>query len=261
MAKQSNVAPAGTLREPVSIVMPVSNEANIITEVVDEWRRDVLAYLPEGSELVFDDCSSDGTEDILRELSELDRRIRVNFSERDGFFKAAMRLYRLARCPLIFFTDSDGQYVPAEFWKVAQNIASHDMVHGYKSRRKDKLYRKGASLIFNLLVHALFGSKNKDVNSAFRLIRRPMLEQLLDQIHCLQMMPNAEMYIRAEWQGFRIKNVPVRHRIRKHGKSRSLPLRAFSRECLVAYRGLRALRQELLAVPKPAPGTRVETSE
>lgn len=229
--------------------MPVCNECDIIAEVVDEWLQDVFAYLPKGSEFIFDDCSNDGTQVLLQELAKKHPFIQVNFSHRGSFFNTAMRLYRLAACPLVFFTDSDGQYVGAEFWKVAQYIDSYDMVHGYKFHRKDPLYRVAASAVFNASVRISFSSRGKDVNSAFRLIHRPLLEQILDQISHLPTLPNAEMYIRAEWQGFRIKNVPVQHRSRKYGKSRGLPLRDFPRECLKAYKGLQALRRELTAQP------------
>jgi glycosyltransferase involved in cell wall biosynthesis len=235
------------LQNPVSILMPVCNEADIIEGVVGEWLSEVLDHLPSGSELVFDDSSTDGTEQILAQLAERDSRIRYYFSPRDNFFNAAMRLYRQARCPLIFFTDSDGQYVPADFWKVASALGDHHLAHGYKVGRKDPFYRIIASSIFNGTVYFLFGSHGKDVNSAFRLIRSELLDAVLDQIHCLPMMPNAEMYIRAEAQGFRIINVPVRHRARRFGKSRSLLLRRFGYQASIAFRGLLAIRAELRA--------------
>ena len=242
------------LPEPVSILMPACNEADIIVEVVDEWVNDVLRFCPAGSELVFDDCSNDGTEKILRDLAVKYPFIRINFAPRDGFFKSTMRLYRLATCPLIFFTDSDGQYVPAQFWEVARYIGDYDMVHGAKVDRKDPLYRVRASYVFNMLIRVMFRSRCQDVNSAFRLIRRPMLNAVLHKIHHLTMLPNAELYIRGEAAGFRIKNIAVMHRERKYGKSRSLPFKVFARECWKAFIGLIRLRTEVAkeSVPRAA---------
>lgn len=225
--------------------MPVCNEADIIEEVVEEWATDVLQYCPEGSELVFDDCSNDGTEVILERLMKKYPFVRVNYAARDGFFNSALRLYRLAKCPLVFFTDSDGQYVPAEFWNVAQYIGEFDMVHGAKNGRKDPKYRVWTSLVFNRIIRAMFGSKGRDVNSAFRLIRRPVLTAVVPKIHQLTMLPNAELYLRAEAAHFKIKNVPVPHRVRKWGKSRSLPFKVYVRECGNAFAGLVKLRAEL----------------
>jgi dolichol-phosphate mannosyltransferase len=233
------------LREPVSILMPVCNEADIIEDVIEEWFTDVIRFLPEGSEMILDDCSTDGTELRLKELARKYPVIRLNFTKRDGFFNSAMRLYRLSRCPLVFFTDSDGQYVPAEFWKVAAQIDQCDMAHGAKVNRKDPFYRIHASYVFNALMRRWFGSACIDVNSAFRLIRRPVLTAVLDEIRHMRMLPNSELYLRAEAKGFKIRNVLVSHRPRKYAKSRSLPLRSFAPECWRAYIGARNLRNEI----------------
>lgn len=231
--------------QPVSILMPVCNEASVIRQVVSEWHECVLSKLPAGSELVLDDCSTDGTTQILQELSVTIRSIRVNRSPRDGFFNSAVRLYRLAKNDLIFFTDSDGQYVAEDFWSVYKNIDRYDMVHGYKTDRCDPRYRKLGSFLFNFVTRTCFRSGAIDVNSAFRIVHRRALNAVLDSIHNLRMMPNAEMYLRLEKLGYRIHNVPVRHRARADESSRSLPLGVFVREGLYSIKALYQLYREL----------------
>jgi len=39
-----------------------------------------------------------------------------------GFEKASMDALKAAKTPLVFFTDSDGQYHPPDFWKLYRNI-------------------------------------------------------------------------------------------------------------------------------------------
>ena len=53
-----NRFPVIEFQEPVSILMPVSNEADVIEEVVEEWVWEVIAHLPPGSELLFDEAAS-----------------------------------------------------------------------------------------------------------------------------------------------------------------------------------------------------------
>lgn len=239
---------------PVSVLMPVCNEIDIIRDVVDEWHKEVFRYLPSGSELLFDDCSTDGTHEVLLTLANTRHPyLKVEWSPRDGFFNSAMRLYKRARCPLVFFTDSDGQYPPAEFWNVAAHIESFDMVHGAKVGRHDPPHRLAASAVFNWLSRQLFGAGGADINSAFRLIHRHVLDGILDQIRLMPTLLNAELYLRADSAGFRIKNVPVQHRPRQFGISRGLPLRRFIRECYGAYRGLFRLRRELAQSPPVKP--------
>src|ERR1035441_4651984 len=113
--------PKVTLHAPVSILMPVCNEAEVLEGVLEEWITEVFQYLPEGSELVIAEATStDGTREILAAMCEKYAFMRVLYRDtKDGFAAAARLLYSEARCPLVFFTDSDGQYVPAEFWKLA----------------------------------------------------------------------------------------------------------------------------------------------
>jgi len=80
--------------------------------------------------LIFDDGeSNDGTLEKLEMLQEKYRYIRILYSKKEGFAAAARRLYQEARCPLVFFTDLDGQYVADEFWKAAALIEGCDMAH------------------------------------------------------------------------------------------------------------------------------------
>lgn len=215
------------LGKPVSILMPVYNEQDIIRVVLQEWIDEVMVYLPEGSELLLDDCSNDGTEKIIAEMAKVHAFLRVNTAPKDGFAKAARRLYMMAKNPLIFFTDSDGQYIPADFWTIAAALGNNDMAHGYKVGRKDPAYRVVSSYLFNLALFVLFRMYGHDINSAFRLMRREMIEDILPETRHMPMLINAEIYLRAKKRGYTIFDIPTQHRERLYGPSKSLPLQTF----------------------------------
>lgn len=234
------------INAPVSVLMPVCNEADIIEEVVEEWVRDVINFLPAGSEFLFDEAAStDGTREILARLCEKHHFIKVTYNEhKDGFANAARRLYRAAQCPLVFFTDSDGQYVPAEFWKLAPHAGKFDIIHGAKIGRQDPMARKIASALFNRVAQFIFDIHYSDINSAFRLMKKTTVDELLPNIKCMPTLLNAELLLRAEMSNYPIKQIHVIHRRRKHGVSRGLPPTRFIGESLRAYRGLLALKSE-----------------
>lgn len=241
-----------TIAEPVSVLMPVCNEWDIIEDVIREWHQAVFQYLPAGSELVFDDCSTDGTRETIYRLQKEFNYIRVNESTKDGFFKSCIRLYKLAKCPLVFFTDSDGQYVPEEFWKIASEISKYDMVHGAKENRHDPMYRIYSSKVFNFICRIIFGIPSRDINSAFRLVRKKLIDDVVPEIQLLTMLPNTELYVRAIHKGYRIKNIGIGHRERKYGVSRSLPLKVYAKECWRAFKGVVKLRKQLASNKKAA---------
>ncbi len=242
----SNTRQCIALNQAVSILMPVCNEADLIADTVQEWAVQVIHSLPPGSELIFDDASSDQTFEILIQLQKQYPFIKIHHqNHKDGFFNAAMRLYRLAQCPLVFFTDSDGQYVPSEFWKVANAFPGQVMVHGAKMNRKDPLYRKIASTGFNWLARLLFRTRFHDINSAFRLMDRNILLKTLESVQHLPILLNAELLIRLESEGYPMTEVRVAHRKRKFGVSRGLPLRTFIKDVYLTWHGLLSLRTEL----------------
>jgi glycosyltransferase involved in cell wall biosynthesis len=228
------------LKQPVSILMPVYNEAEVIEAVVEEWVADVIRYLPEGSELVFDEGgSNDGTREILGRLCTKYPFIRVIYNERkDGFANAARRLYTSAKCPWVFFTDSDGQYIASDFWKIAKFADRYDYIRGGKIGRKDPIFRRIASAIFNKSANFIYNFNHFDINSAFHLIKREVVLDLLPQITVMPLLIHTEMIIRAELANYEIKQIYVMHRERKAGQSRGLPTWRFIFDSLAALKGL-----------------------
>jgi len=238
--------PGKAMPLPVSILMPVCNEADIIESVIEEWVEEVFRYLPEGSEFLLDEAAStDGTREILKRLCVKYPFIRVSYNDtKDGFAPATRRLYAAARCPLVFFTDADGQYVAAEFWKLAPFADKFALVHGAKIGRQDRFYRKVASAVFNRVARFVFDMHYSDINSAFRIMRRDALLTLLPTVRHMPTLFNAELLLRADLNNYPIQQVRVLHRKRKFGKSRGLPPQHFLGECLKAFRGLLELKDE-----------------
>jgi glycosyltransferase involved in cell wall biosynthesis len=229
--------------------MPVCNEADVIESTITEWADDVFAYLPKGSEFLIDEAgSTDGTREILERLCTRYDFLRVtNHPVKDGFAAAERRLYESASCPFIFVTDSDGQYIAAEFWKLAPHAVRFDLVHGAKVGRQDTFARKVASAIFNLIARFVFDVHCTDINSAFRIAKREAIAAVLPSTHCMPTLINAELLLRMELNNFSIKQVRVRHRPRRFGVSRGLPPWRFLRESYDAYRALIDLKREFRA--------------
>ena len=235
-----------TLPAPVSILMPVCNEAEVLEDVLEEWVTDVIQHLPAGSELIIAEAASiDGTREILGRLCQKYAFMRVIYRDtKEGFAAAARLLYSEATCPLVFFTDSDGQYVPSEFWKLAPFGGEFSIVHGAKIGRQDPFFRKVASAVFNRVARVMFDVHYSDINSAFRIMKTDMVKELLPELKCMPTLINAELLLRAEMDNRSIKQVHVIHRRGRKGASRGLPPKHFLKESLAAYRGLLLLKSE-----------------
>ena len=205
--------------EPVSILLPVCNEAEGIESVVAELVEVVYRYLAPGSEFLIEEGgSTDGTKEILQHLNERWPFLAIRYSEtKEGFGAAARNLYRRAKCPLVFFTDSDGQCVASEFWKFVPNLQENLLVLGVKRTRHDPVVRRVLSRGFNWLVRRLLAVRYRDINFGFRLCRREALLLCLERCREMPTMLNAELVIHAIAHGLPVAEVTVHHRPRLYG--------------------------------------------
>jgi glycosyltransferase involved in cell wall biosynthesis len=94
----------------LSVVMPCYNEASTLDAIV----ATVLASPLVGELIIVDDCSTDGSAEILGRLA--DPRIRVVTHDRNQGKGAALRAgFALAACPYVIVQDADLEYDPREY--------------------------------------------------------------------------------------------------------------------------------------------------
>jgi hypothetical protein len=239
------------LQEPVSILLPVCDEVEGIESVLAELVEVVFRHLPEGSEFLIEESGSkDGTKELLQELQTHWPFLDIRFQpKREGFGPAARALYARAKCPWVFFSDSDGQCVGSEFWRLAEHAAANDFVLGVKRVRHDPLVRRITSRVFNQIAKTLFTVPGEDINFGFRLARREAVNRCLKHCTDLPTLLNAEVSIYAHALGYRIQPVAVHHRPRIFGLSRGLTPGSVPANSWNAFVGLLKIRNKLAVKP------------
>lgn len=205
--------------------MLVYNEAEIIEKVICEYYSKVFLKLTDAEFIIAEDGSTDGTKEILAKLNEeLDIKL-VSGAERKGYVKAYRDSIKLPEKEVIFFTDSSGKHNPDDFWQMVKYTDSYDIVSGYKIHRKDPFYRIVITKVFNFLVNLYFGTKFKDIDSGFKLIKREAINSILNEEWIVKDLISFEIMVRLFYKGYKIKEVPVSHKKRENGSSRGLPLK------------------------------------
>ena len=169
--------------------------------------------------VVLFDGSTDNTRTLVEGMVGRDSRVRLVIQPRDNpGYGAAMQLgYENSKYPLIFYTDADGQFDVEDIKKLLPHLKDAELVVGYRVDRKDPFGRIVAAKIYNLLLKLVFGIKVKDVDCAFKLVKKEIFDKFT--LNCSTGLSDAELLVKARESGFRIIEVPVSHRPRKAGKA------------------------------------------
>ncbi len=199
------------------MVIPAFNEAESLPELVGEL-DEVLARQGYPAEiLVVDDGSRDGSERALEQLATRYPRLRA-LSLRRNFGKSAALAtgFRHARGRWLMTMDADLQDDPAELPRLAEALESGlDLVSGWKRERRDPFTKTLPSRLFNAVTGWVAGVRLHDFNCGLKLYRREVVEavEVYGELH--RFVPAL-----AHWRGFRVGEIPVRHRPRRYGRSK-----------------------------------------
>lgn len=225
-------------------VVPVYNEAGSIANVLREYHQAVVQKWG-GKLLICEDGSTDGTPELLARLApELTLTV-YSGPLRKGYARAVRDGLSLAVTPWVFFTDSDGQYDPRDFNRLVREMSHFDMIIGRKVHRQEKYYRTFLSRGFHVLAKAFTGIPFSDIDCGFRLIRQEVINEVLPHVGSLPYSFWAEFSILAHRRGFRIAEVPVRHRARLNGSTSIYAWNRLPRILVVQLLGLLQLASRL----------------
>jgi glycosyltransferase involved in cell wall biosynthesis len=235
----------------LSVFFPAYNDSGTIASLVITALQSARRLTPDFEVIVVNDGSADKTAEILDELARTYPEVRVVHHERNRGYGGALRTgFATATRELVFYTDGDAQYDPAEMellWRRLDETV--DVVNGYKISRSDPMHRIIIGRVYHHTVKLLFGLGVRDVDCDFRLIRRAVFDKVrLEKdsgVICLEMMKKITD------AGFHIAEVPVHHYHRAYGRSQFFNFRRLFRTGVDVFKLWFALvvRREHLKAP------------
>ena len=203
----------------LSVFFPAYNDAGTIASLVIQAVQVAGRLTPDFEVIVVNDGSKDATAEIADELARTYPNVRVVHHPINRGYGAALRSgFASASKDLIAYTDGDGQYDPSEFEALWNQLTDDaDMVTSWKISRSDPLHRIVIGKLYHHVVRLLFRLRVRDVDCDFRLMRREIFDRVrLEKdtgVICLEMMRKIQD------AGFHVREVPVHHYHRAHGKS------------------------------------------
>lgn len=225
----------------ISVFFPCYNEeANV--ERTTMAALDACAALFSDFEIIIvDDGSLDRTGEIAERLACEHERVRAVHNRPNlGYGGAVQRGFQEARKAWVFYTDGDGQFDIREIARLVERVDEYDLVVGFRLDRQDHLMRKLNGWCWTLLCNVLFRMRIRDIDCAFKLIPRRLLEEV--PLHSTGALISAELLARATRKGYRIGQVGVHHYPRLAGT----PTGADPKVIFRAFAELLTLRRRIL---------------
>ena len=125
----------------------------------------------------------------------------------------------------VFFTDADRQFRLADIERLLPAFETADLVAGYRLKRSDPWIRLFIARTYRVLLRATLGSTFRDVDCAFKLIRRDVIDSVLPRLEARSPLISAELLLRTRRAGYRVVEVGVPHHPRTAGKAKGAPPR------------------------------------
>jgi len=193
------------------IVIPAFNEAESIGKVVAE----VQQYVSEAI-IVVDDSSTDGTATRAEAAGAVVLRLPFQLGAW-GATQAGLRYALRQDWPVAITLDADGQHAPSDLGRLLHPVVSDaaDVAIGAYPERASTL-RRVAQRYFR----GFGGLALEDLTSGFRAYNQRAIEQLARPFATLLDYQDVGVLLNLKHHGFRVVEVPVRMRDRRHGHSR-----------------------------------------
>jgi len=187
----------------LSVVIPMYNEEAYVEHSVLAARAALEEMRCDWEIVIVDDASTDGTGARADGLAAAEPRVRVIHNPVNRRLGGTLRAgYAAATKDLVFYTDAD---LPVDLGQLPRAVRlleyqQADLLAGYRfDRTSEGLHRAVYTIGYHVLIRLLFGLRIRDVNFAFKLFRRSLLQRI--ELRSEGSFIDAELLLRARKAG------------------------------------------------------------
>lgn len=204
----------------ISIIIPLLNEKESLMELINSIDEVMKAYSFTNEIILIDDGSTDGSWELIQNLSIDKKNIKgIKFLRNYGKSQALHAGFLKSKGEVVFTMDADLQDDPKEIPEMYNMITNdnYDLVSGWKKKRFDSLLSKNIpSKIFNFAARLTSGIKLNDFNCGLKAFKRDVIKSINVYGEMHRYIP-----ILAKNEGFKkIGQKIVNHRPRKYGRTK-----------------------------------------
>ena len=224
----------------LTIFFPCHNEeANV--ERTTRAALDAGARFADDCEVIIvNDGSRDRTGSLADALAATHERVRAIHNPTNLGYGGALQVgFSAATKDWVFYTDGDGQFDFDDLAKVIPLLERFDIISAYRVGRCDSAIRKLNAWAWTTLVNAVFGMRVRDIDCAFKIFPRTLFDHI--EMRSTGALIDAEILAKANYLGYTIGQVGVRHYARSEGEQTGANLKVIARAFVELFR----LRQHI----------------
>ncbi|HLY32526.1 MAG TPA: glycosyltransferase family 2 protein [Ktedonobacterales bacterium] len=208
----------------ISVLIPVYNERKSLLEVV---RRVFEQPFPKEI-IIVDDCSTDGTRELLQQIV-WPENVRIFYHEKNKGKGAGIRTaLQAATKDVIIIQDADLEYDPSDFTAVLRPIFDGvaDVVYGSRflgTHRSFMLHHYLGNKFLSLVTNVLFNNILTDMETGYKAFRAPVLKGVKIRSNRFDFEP--EITAKVLKRGYRIYEVPIYYAGRDYAEGKKITWR------------------------------------
>lgn len=193
----------------LSVIIPVFNERQTIGQILDEVKKVEL----EKEIIVVDDCSTDGTRKILKELSGSTAKV-LYHSENRGKGGAVKTAQSQVSGDVVIIQDADLEYRPEDYPKLIKPIEDGfaDVVYGSRflgPHRVFMFWHYSGNKLLTWLTNILYNTMLTDMETGYKVFRAEVFKKLKIKSNRFDFEP--EITAKIFKQKLRVVEVPITH--------------------------------------------------
>ncbi len=204
----------------LSVVIPVYNEKDWIIEIL----RRVKAVEIDKEIIIVDDCSTDGTREILKDLASKGEK--VIFHEKNMGKGAALRTgFKNVTGDYVIVQDADLEYDPEDYHKLIAPVlkGKGDVVYGSRftgERRNMFFHHWVGNRILTLITNILYNTTISDMETCYKLFRSDIIKGVNIKSNRFNFEP--EITAKVLKKGIRIYEVPISYTGREFSEGKKI---------------------------------------
>lgn len=217
-----------TIENPfLSIVMPAYNENATIEEIIKRvkttpFRKEII---------VVDDCSTDGTSDILDKFQDPEVRVvRHSYNQGKG---AALRTGFSNVSPdsdITIIQDADLEYDPEDYCILIEPITrgNADVVYGSRflgSHQATMFWHMVANKMLTLLTNVLYNTILTDMETGYKAFRSDVVRNMLPGLKANRFDFEPEITAKVLKKHYRMFEVPIHYSFRPYEEGKKIGLK------------------------------------